>query len=294
MPFINRCGGGGSAKLQSKTATPSTSEEVVVTPDSGFDGLDKCTVSAIKLQSKSVSPSTTDKDVYPDSSFDGLSTVKVYGIELTSKTVTPSKEEQTVFPGAGYDGLGSVTVNAAPTETKKITDNGTYTPTGDNVGFGSVEVKIPRGIFGACNNADSGTLLVNLTSTTPSANFTLPDGLPAYILVSIEPIRDTAPLTDDYSIICGCFLKWAPYDDSRYSYIGNVYTKNGYASTTSGVLVNRQGERSLGIALTGSYGENNTLWEFDKNSDVSGTFNKVFFSGYSDTPCKYIVAAFWD
>lgn len=142
MPFINRCGGGGSAKLQSKTATPSTSQ-VVVTPDSDYDGLDKCTVSAIKLQSKSVSPSTSYKEVYPDSSYDGLSKVTVNGIELTSKTVTPSKEQQTVLPGAGYDGLGSVTVNAAPTETKKITSNGIYTPTGDNVGFESVEVAIP-------------------------------------------------------------------------------------------------------------------------------------------------------
>ena len=106
MPFINRCGGGGSAKLQSKTVKSTTSKQTV-SPDSGYDGFSSVTVSPIKLQSKPVSPLTT--------------TVKV-------------------FPDTGYDGLSSVVVNAAPLETKNITHAGTFTPSSGKVGFSQVTV----------------------------------------------------------------------------------------------------------------------------------------------------------
>lgn len=110
MPFINRCGGGGSAKLQSKTVKSTTSQQTV-SPDSGYDGFSSVTVSPIKLQAKSVSPLTTSVKVLPDSGYDGLSQVTVNKMDLVSKTVTPTNEKQTVLPGAGYDGLSSVVVN---------------------------------------------------------------------------------------------------------------------------------------------------------------------------------------
>lgn len=110
MPFINRCGGGGSAKLQSKTVKSTTSKQTV-SPDSGYDGFSSVTVSPIKLQAKSVSPLTTSAKVFPDTGYDGLSQVTVNKMDLVSKTVTPTKEKQTVLPGAGYDGLSSVVVN---------------------------------------------------------------------------------------------------------------------------------------------------------------------------------------
>lgn len=110
MPFINRCGGGGSAKLQSKTVKSTTSQQTV-SPDSGYDGFSSVTVSPIKLQAKSVSPLTTSAKVRPDAGYDGLSQVTVNKMDLVSKTVTPTNEKQTVLPGAGYDGLSSVVVN---------------------------------------------------------------------------------------------------------------------------------------------------------------------------------------
>lgn len=165
MPFINRCGGGGSAKLQSKTVKSTTSQQTV-SPDSGYDGFSSVTVSPIKLQAKSVSPLTTSAKVFPDTGYDGLSQVTVNKIDLVSKTVTPTNEKQTVLPGAGYDGLSSVVVNAAPLETKNITQTGTFTPSSGKVGFSQVTVNdsnlvaanIKKGvsIFGVTGALDSG------------------------------------------------------------------------------------------------------------------------------------------
>lgn len=155
MPFINRCGGGGSAKLQSKTVKSTTSTQTV-SPDNGYDGFSSVTVSPIKLQSKPVSPLTTSVIVRPDTGYDGLSQVTVRKMDLISKTVTPTNEVQTVQPGAGYDGLSSVVVNAAPLETKSITQTGTFTPSSGKVGFSQVTVNIDT-FFTATNSGVSGT-----------------------------------------------------------------------------------------------------------------------------------------
>lgn len=159
MPFINRCGGGGSAKLQSKTVKSTTSQQTV-SPDSGYDGFSSVTVSPIKLQAKSVSPLTTSAKVFPDAGYDGLSQVTVNKMDLVSKTVTPTNEKQTVLPGAGYDGLSSVVVNG---DTNLVAAN---VKKGTSI-FGVTGSLFPDVLNGPVNGNNSN-IIITIPSTSAS------------------------------------------------------------------------------------------------------------------------------
>lgn len=158
------------ANLDSLSVTPSTAAQVI-TPTSPYDGFDEVDVAAVDhtidanivagnikkdveilgvvgsyeggstptLQTKTVTPSSSDQVVEPDQGYDGLSEVTVYGDSdlvagnikkdvvifgvtgsyegggapsLQNKTVNPSTSQQTVQADSGYDGLDTVTVNA--------------------------------------------------------------------------------------------------------------------------------------------------------------------------------------
>lgn len=67
------------------------------------------------LQSKSVTPGTSEQTVTPDSGYDGLSQVTVGAVQVQEKTVTPGTSAQTVTPDAGKY-LSKVTVGAVAGE----------------------------------------------------------------------------------------------------------------------------------------------------------------------------------
>lgn len=129
--------GGGSPTLQSKTATPSTSQQTI-TPDSGYDGLSSVTVSAMPIAEPYVS--AEDYEFYTDAlnnlkwRFKPFVEVSVQegdtagyiadGTHIQGEaiekpaiasnfTITPSTSAQTIG-GANYMMQGAITVAAMP------------------------------------------------------------------------------------------------------------------------------------------------------------------------------------
>ena len=185
--------------LQSKTATPSTSQQII-TPDSGYDGLSQITVEAMPSGSLST----------PTISSSGLITAQVgtsgylaSGTSVTkqlttqaAKTVTPTASEQTVVNSAVYT-TGAVKVAAVPSETKTITANGTYTPSSGKY-LTQVTVNVPASGIDtsdatatASDIAEGVTAYVNgekITGTIQKASTVYNLGLPD---VQAEKANDT-------------------------------------------------------------------------------------------------------
>lgn len=95
------------------------------------------------LQSKTVSPSTSQQVVEADDGYDGLDTVTVNAMRLQTYEFTPEANiGYEIKPDTGYDGLSMVTVNPMPLQDKTITENGSYTPDEGYEAFGSVNVNV--------------------------------------------------------------------------------------------------------------------------------------------------------
>lgn len=88
------------------------------------------------LQSKSVTPSTSQQIVTSDDGYQGLSQVIVYKAPTETIEITPTKEVQTKQPSDGKVGYSEVTVKPIPDNyiipsgTLEITGNGTYDVSG--------------------------------------------------------------------------------------------------------------------------------------------------------------------
>lgn len=75
--YITRRGGGNAAvTAQAKTASASTSQQVI-TPDSGYDYLSQVTINAVTTQAKTITPTASQQVVTPDDGYDYLSRVTV-------------------------------------------------------------------------------------------------------------------------------------------------------------------------------------------------------------------------
>lgn len=119
---------------EEKTINISANNTYTVTPT---DGKTLSKVTAVvtvspTLQSKSITPSTTQQIVKSDNGYQGLSQVIVYQAPLETRTITPTKDGRIIQPSVGNIGFSNVTIEAIPddyvipTGTIQITENGTY------------------------------------------------------------------------------------------------------------------------------------------------------------------------
>ena len=165
------CSGGGTTPtLQSKTVSPSTSQQII-TPDSGYDGLSQITVEAKpsgSLSTPTISSSGLITAQVGTSGYlaSGTSATKQLTTQA-AKTVTPTASEQTVVNSAVYT-TGDVKVAAVPSETKTITANGTYTPSSGKF-FSSVTVNVPSSSGGG--SSDNNCEAYHITSASAKLNF---------------------------------------------------------------------------------------------------------------------------
>lgn len=198
---VSGVAGGGNYNLQSKSVTPTKSQQNV-TPDSGYYGLSDVTVAAIPQAYQDVSTVTaTAKDVLankvivtadgtvttgtmpnngavaqkldgettsytvPAGYHNGKGTVSV---TVETKSATPTKEEQTVTPTEGSL-LSSVTVGAIPAEYVDTTDG---TATAAQILTGRTAYVAGEKVTGTMpNNSPAATVL-----DTETASYTIPAG----------------------------------------------------------------------------------------------------------------------
>ena len=198
---VSGVAGGGNYKLQSKSITPTKSQQNV-TPDSGFFGLSDVTVAAIPAAYQDVSSVTavagdvlankiivtadgsvttgtmpnngavsqkldtaTTSYAVPAGYHNGSGTVS---ITTETKSATPSKEQQTVTPTEGSV-LSSVTVNAIPAE---YADTSDATATAAQILTGQTAYVDGEKVTGTMpNNSPTATVL-----DTETASYTIPAG----------------------------------------------------------------------------------------------------------------------
>ena len=106
-------GGGGSPKLQTKTVSPSTSSQNI-TPDSNYDGLSKVTVNAMpagSLNGISINSNGLITSSVGTSGYLSNGTSKTLQLSTQgSKTITPGKYSQTAVSSGTY-ATGTITVS---------------------------------------------------------------------------------------------------------------------------------------------------------------------------------------
>lgn len=195
---VSGVAGGGNYNLQSKTVTPTKSQQNI-TPDEGYFGLSDVTVGAIPDNYQDVSATTASADdVLTGKVFTNANGVVTTGtmvnngsvtktldttttsytvpkgyhngsgkvsITTETKTATPTKSNQTITPTTGKV-LSSVTVNAIPAEYITTTD---ATATAAQILNGSTAYVKGSKITGSmANNGSVANTIDGLTTTSIS------------------------------------------------------------------------------------------------------------------------------
>lgn len=185
------------------------------TTDANGGTIRTITGKVVKLQTKSITPTTSTQTVNPDTGYDGFSQVTVGaaaggGINNQNKTVSPTTSQQSITYDSGYTGLGTVTVNAMPSGTTtsptSISGSSASVTTGTNTITLSKTISVTPQVTtaGYVSAGTAGNSSVSLTaSVTTKAAATITPGTSNQTIESGTYLTGTQTISGDTNLVAG-------------------------------------------------------------------------------------------
>ena len=273
----------GGADLQEKTATPTTSQQVIQA-DEGYDGLSSVTVNAVT--------SAIDENIIPTNIRTGKTILGVQGnLEPDkpdqNKTVTPSTSQQTVRADTGYE-LAQVTVEAMNLQSKDVTinQNGTTTIEADTGYDGLSDVDVT--VSGILDTSDA----------TATAN-DIADGMTAY--VNNQKIQGRVPtIYSGGSVqaggvnISGNTIKFSCPGNYLIKQYGSLFKTKSDFTALVGLTADKLKKDEVVLGVTGTYeGETPTLELYDV-LEINHSIGSMFDTGYIANENTEVVVEYED
>lgn len=143
------------------TETLTDTKTSVTIPGGYHDGTGTVSHATVSIPNPGISVSSGGLITASSSWTKGFTTNTSYSNtkQMTTKsatTITPSSSQQTAISSGTY-ATGNIVVSAVPTETKTISENGTYTPSSGKF-FSSITVNLPVQYYYTGSTTPSGSL----------------------------------------------------------------------------------------------------------------------------------------
>ena len=307
---VSGVSGGGNYSLQSKSVTPTKSQQSI-TPDNGYYGLSDVTVAAIPEAYQNVSAvnasagdvlagkiivsaigesvtgtmanngavsrtldATTGNQSYtvPQGYHSGLGSVNIV---LESKSITPTKSQQTLTPTTGKV-IGSVTVAAIPADYQDVTNVDAVA--GDVLSGKTIVTANGTEVEGTMTN--NGAVSVSLDATANNQSYTVPAGYhngSGTVSITLEE-KSATPTTSSQNITptSGKVLSKVTVAAIPAQY-GDTTTDTAVAANILAGVKAHTIVNGTATQITGSMAN---------NGSVSGTFDGLTTTSYS-VPAGY-------